>query len=113
MNKQQEIISSITSSTKELDSFSKSFGKFLLFAEITWSIGENIFGGKESWFTDSLVDIGISYFIYCLSPLPLGFLWTLSATIASHYLEDEIQEFKEYIFDKWESFWEFNWVYRK
>ena len=39
-------------------------GKVLLFADIAWSLGENILSGDESWFTDSLIDIGISVGLY-------------------------------------------------
>ena len=85
-------------------------GKVLLVADIAWSLGENILSGEESWFTDTLVDACVSGVIYGLSLLPGGFFIAIAATAVTSIFEDEIEEFKDDLYDRWSNFWNFSWI---
>jgi hypothetical protein len=82
-------------------------GKVLLVADIAWSLGENILSGEESWFTDSLIDIGISVGLYFL---PGGFFVSLGASILLTIFDDKIEEFKDDFYEGWSNFWSFSWI---
>lgn len=81
-----------------------------MFVDIAWSLGENILSGEESWFTDTLVDAGVSLAIYGLSLLPGGFFLALAATVVTSILEYEIEEFKDDFYEEWSNFWSFSWI---
>ena len=110
MRNQQKLIDSTQQSIDDVAKFGKKMGKALLVADIAWSLGENIAYGEESWFTNTLVDAGISLAIYGLSLLPGGFFITLATTVATSILEDEIKKFKDDFYDVWSNFWSFSWI---
>ena len=110
MRNQQKLIDSTQQSIDDVTKFGKKMGKALLVADIAWSLGENIAYGEESWFTNTLVDAGISLAIYGLSLLPGGFFITLATTVATSILEDEIKKFKDDFYDVWSNFWSFSWI---
>lgn len=110
MRNQQKLIKSTQQSLDDVVKFGKKMGKVLLVADIAWSLGENIFSGEESWFTDTIVDASVSFAIYGLSLLPGGFFIALTATIATSIWEDEIEEFKDDFFEGWNNFWSFSWI---
>ena len=110
MRNQQKLIKSTQQSLDDVVKFGKKMGKVLLVADIAWSLGENIFSGEESWFTDTIVDASVSFAIYGLSLLPGGFFIALAATIATSIWEDEIEEFKDDFFEGWNNFWSFSWI---
>lgn len=107
MRNQQKLIDSTQQSLDDLTKFGKKIGKVFLFADIAWSLGENILSGEESWFTDSLIDIGISVGLYFL---PGGFFVSLGASILLTIFDDEIEEFKDDFYDGWSNFWSFSWI---
>ena len=107
INKPKSLINSTKNTIDDLANFSKKLDKFLLVADIAWSLGENILSGDESWFTDSLIDIGISVGFYFL---PGGFLVSLSASIILSIFDDEIEEFKDDFHNGWNKFWSFEWI---
>ena len=92
MRNQQKLINSTQQSLDDVVKFGNKMGKVLLVADIAWSLGENILNGEESWFTDSLIDIGISVGLYFL---PGGFFVSLGAGILLVLFDDEIEEFKD------------------
>ena len=110
MRNQQKLINSTQQSLDDVVKFGKKMGKVLLVADIAWSLGENILSGEESWFTDTVVDAGISLTIYGLSLLPGGFFIALAATVATSIWEAEIEEFKDNFYEKWSNFWSFSWI---
>ena len=107
MRNQQKLIDSTQQSLDDLTKFGKKIGKVFLFADIVWSLGGNILSGEESWFTDSLIDIGISVGLYFL---PGGFFVSLGASILLTIFDDEIEEFKDDFYDGWSNFWSFSWI---
>ena len=107
MRNQQKLIDSTQQSLDDLTKFGKKMCKVFLFADIAWSLGENILSGEESWFTDSLIDIGISVGLYFL---PGGFFVSLGASILLTIFDDEIEEFKDDFYDGWSNFWSFSWI---
>lgn len=102
--------------------FAKKFGKAMLIVDIIWTTSENILSGNKDWFTDSIIDAGISIGIYALGCIPyVGWAIAIVATIATICFDDEIEEFKDFIADKWtqftdwisdgwNEFWSFSWV---
>lgn len=90
--------------------FGEKMGKVMLVADIAWSLGENILSGEESWFTDTLVDVGVNLAIYGLSLLPGGFFIALAATVATTIWEDKIEKFKDDVNERWSDFWNFSWI---
>ena len=107
MKNQQKLINSTQQSLDDVVKFGKKMKKYLLFADIAWSLGENILSGDESWFTDSLIDIGISVGLYFL---PGGFFVSLVACILITKYDDEIEGFKDDFYEGWNKFWGFDWV---
>ena len=110
MNNPQKLINSTNNTIDDLTKFSKKLGKFLLVDDIAWSLGENILSGEESWFTDTLIDAGVSLAIYGLSFLPGGFLISLAATVVTTIWDDEIERFKDNLYKGWKNFWNFSWI---
>ena len=107
---QQKIINSTQQSLDNVIKFGKKMGKVMLVADIAWSLGENILSGEESWFTDTLVDVGVNLAIYGLSLLPGGFFIALAATVATTIWEDKIEKFKDDVYERWSDFWNFSWI---
>lgn len=107
---QQKIINSTQQSLDNVIKFGKKMGKVMLVADIAWSLGENILSGEESWFTDTLVDVGVNLAIYGLSLLPGGFFIALAATVATTIWEDKIEKFKDDVNERWSDFWNFSWI---
>jgi RHS repeat-associated protein len=107
MRHKQNLINSTQQSLDDVVKFGKKMGKVLLVADIAWSLGENILSGEESWFTDSLIDIGISVGLYFL---PGGFFVSLGASILLTIFDDKIEEFKDDFYEGWSNFWSFSWI---
>jgi hypothetical protein len=107
MRHKQNLINSTQQSLDDVVKFGKKMGKVLLVADIAWSLGENILSGEESWFTDSLIDIGISVGLYFL---PGGFFVSLGASILLTIFDDKIEEFKDDFYEGWSNFWRFSWI---
>ena len=101
MRNHQKLINTTQQSIDDVVKFGKKMGKVLLFADIAWSLGENIMSGDESWFTDSLVDIGIAGLLYLL---PGGFFASIGYGIVLYLLDDEIEKFKDNLYDRWDRF---------
>ncbi|MDY4145592.1 MAG: RHS repeat-associated core domain-containing protein, partial [Bacilli bacterium] len=107
---QEKLINSTQQSLDDVVKFERKLGKILLIADIVWSLGENMLSGDESWFTDTLVDASVSLAIYGLSFLPGGFFISLAATVATSIWEDEIEKFKDRLYNEWVNFWSFSWI---
>ena len=110
INKPKSLINSTKNTIDYLANFSKKTGKVLLVADIAWSFGENILSGEESWFTDTLIDAGVSLSIYGLSLLPGGFFISLAAIVVTTIWDDEIEKIKDDFYEGWNNFWSFELI---
>ena len=111
LRSQQSAIALTKESLETVTKVGKALGKGLLVADIVWSLGENLISGEESWLCDTLVDAGIAVAIYGLSLIPYaGFFLSLAATAATIIWDDEIETFKDWIYDSWSEFWSFSWL---